>query len=1563
MKEKMEGEGIAAPGGVGEGSQVTKASGAPLDNTDDINGNPAAPPDLQLQTSRGGPRLITITRTDQGFGFTLRHFIVYPPELSELLGEHGAASAPLSSLDPLDTIFVKHVRPVSPAHLAGLRTGDRVVSVNGESVGSHTYQEVVATIQHSPPTLQLMVVPREQDLLQQVFGETAHNPESNLDIRMPSPCHLPPQQPTRHPPQANLTQSPIGVPPTQYPPSLSQSAWSSQSSLTSHMSAMSTGSHPPTVMVAHPPFHQRPHQTSKISQPHGAHIPIHPHHQQSAVHGNQSYWPGTRKHSLSSGGDKQPAVTTGNRKQSLPGIANRRQAVYTIQNSLSTVPHHVPSVTGKQNPLPTSTNNSGSVSHASTNEPSCASVFGVYEPILDRAIGKGSVRDSRRLERDPDGRIYEVVHTRVVESKLNSGDGNKKGTVKQGSQNADHISGTHVGRKSSVGGDADAKRVRVQSLSPPRLKADQVHGRSASVHTRAEGLHTHSCNDTNIHGSHQSLGSTKSEVSSHGGNKHNSYSRRSCTEPIPSCKESCQCNDKSTQEVIDRIKKNVERKEEFLKRPNQPIWLPASKAPVIHSDYHVNPQKLPRPVWPPPAAQTPPSPGSLTKALTCIVAPKQEHQARKTKSEIEHTHGSGNNNTGEIEQPAPPSGSQTGGKVESSADLLSPEGTKTPNCSEDQNLSSNQGASAGLPRSLVGNAVPKPYSGSTSEANPVNMRYGKAFFTTLSRIQENIPIPELGSSSSLTSQGRSSSKQGDTSRGVTPGGTPSGSETSLNSSVIRPIPLAWVGDNERIKQLQIVSKRAKQFESSQLEKEPSSKSAFHRFELSRLSQRSKIPNVAQRKQEFEKRDGEQLPPEEFDKSQSPGAESADAPRLSMNRTIPIGSTHIHCEPPSQRPQSDSGVLERERSNSVCSQVSMSSLWSTQSMDETGVARQKAVARQNSYLSALCSPLPDGELAKKHGEPSGSPGVGETSTPSYPQPAATTTTPTSGHAPRLKRPTFLPIKNHARPALSSNDKQSPIGAGKGLEEKSHESLPLFTSTSQKAPPCSSLRSLPNSMYQLSAVGTPTVATTAVGRGAAVVGRAAGGTPLVTSATTPTAATTSAPATTTTTITSSSSSNATTTTTTDAMVARRSKTVSAEDGERLVRRVSYLKATSGDRMYSDSDLDSDNDDRSGVRGEGGVGEVVTGSLATPGTPAGPLCVSDLPSPASLQSAVLRQGALHVKLTMVDGKRAGDRSWKTVWAVVQGHAIIFYKDRQHATQTPLGVEEQISLRGAEVEVASDYTKRRNVLRLATPGGSQLLLQADTSPEMLAWLSTLQNSCAIQEGETGSKTSMNNNNISPQPSNKAVRKLTSSLRTRSPTGQSPSTKTRKPSGVESNSSPKSKTWRGHLKRPFMKKVHSGSPAVTPTLPLPEGATIGVCLEDCPQSLDYEYVPLLVALCVGVVEGRGLQTQGIYRIPGNKAAVTHLTEMINKDPKSIDCDDPRWCDVNVISSMLKLFFQKLPDPLFTIELYPHFIEASKIEDPSQRMVELKRMVSKSHNLCILWSIVCFLPFFFNEFA
>jgi hypothetical protein len=56
---------------------------------------------------------------------------------------------------------------------------------------------------------------------------------------------------------------------------------------------------------------------------------------------------------------------------------------------------------------------------------------------------------------------------------------------------------------------------------------------------------------------------------------------------------------------------------------------------------------------------------------------------------------------------------------------------------------------------------------------------------------------------------------------------------------------------------------------------------------------------------------------------------------------------------------------------------------------------------------------------------------------------------------------------------------------------------------------------------------------------------------------------------------------------------------------------------------------------------------------------------------------------------------------------------------------------------------------------------------------------------------------------------------------------------------------------------------------------------------------------------------------------------------------DPRWNDVNVISSLLKLFFRRLPDALLTSELYPLFIDADKIEDPAKRIVTIKKLVMK----------------------
>ena len=105
------------------------------------------------------------------------------------------------------------------------------------------------------------------------------------------------------------------------------------------------------------------------------------------------------------------------------------------------------------------------------------------------------------------------------------------------------------------------------------------------------------------------------------------------------------------------------------------------------------------------------------------------------------------------------------------------------------------------------------------------------------------------------------------------------------------------------------------------------------------------------------------------------------------------------------------------------------------------------------------------------------------------------------------------------------------------------------------------------------------------------------------------------------------------------------------------------------------------------------------------------------------------------------------------------------------------------------------------------------------------------------------------------------------------------------------------------------------------------------------EHVPLLVTTCCTIVEERGLDIVGVYRVPGNSAAVSHLSDLVNTRGVDGFHDDHRWNDVNVVSSLLKSFFRKLPEPLFTTDLYSVFIEASKHEDPTVRLNTLKRLV------------------------
>ncbi|KAL8176047.1 UNVERIFIED_CONTAM: hypothetical protein K2H54_019432 [Gekko kuhli] len=351
----------------------------------------------------------------------------------------------------------------------------------------------------------------------------------------------------------------------------------------------------------------------------------------------------------------------------------------------------------------------------------------------------------------------------------------------------------------------------------------------------------------------------------------------------------------------------------------------------------------------------------------------------------------------------------------------------------------------------------------------------------------------------------------------------------------------------------------------------------------------------------------------------------------------------------------------------------------------------------------------------------------------------------------------------------------------------------------------------------------------------------------------------------------------------------------------------------------------------------------------------------------SDVRKEGWLHYKQILTKkGKKVGGgiRQWKRAFAVLRSHSLYLCKDRREAVACalPPGEEEQppISLRACLVDISYSDTKRKHVFRLTTADFCECLFQAEDRDDMLAWIKAIRESSKSEGEDPGFA------------SQALINKKLNDYRKISSVGTKP------------DSSPKGPRGQG-VKPESQKQIGTGPPrssrqdAITPrdeSVPqkAPWGINImkknkkpaprafGVRLEDCQQAPDNKKVPLIVEACCKVVEDKGLEYMGIYRVPGNNAVVSSLQEQLNKGFAEINLQDERWQDLNVISSLLKSFFRKLPEPLFTDAnlsslqypqsgttvqplfyvpacKYNDFIEANRIEDASERMKTLRKLI------------------------
>ena len=108
---------------------------------------------------------------------------------------------------------------------------------------------------------------------------------------------------------------------------------------------------------------------------------------------------------------------------------------------------------------------------------------------------------------------------------------------------------------------------------------------------------------------------------------------------------------------------------------------------------------------------------------------------------------------------------------------------------------------------------------------------------------------------------------------------------------------------------------------------------------------------------------------------------------------------------------------------------------------------------------------------------------------------------------------------------------------------------------------------------------------------------------------------------------------------------------------------------------------------------------------------------------------------------------------------------------------------------------------------------------------------------------------------------------------------------------------------------------------PQPRGRVFGRGLEEHLATAG-DSVPRLLTLCSALVEERGI-VDGIYRLSGISSNIQALRRAFDEDRfPDLFSSQLVMRDIHAVSSLLKMYFRELPDPVCTFSLYDQFVEA-----------------------------------------
>ncbi|XP_026778193.3 rho GTPase-activating protein 15 isoform X1 [Pangasianodon hypophthalmus] len=331
-------------------------------------------------------------------------------------------------------------------------------------------------------------------------------------------------------------------------------------------------------------------------------------------------------------------------------------------------------------------------------------------------------------------------------------------------------------------------------------------------------------------------------------------------------------------------------------------------------------------------------------------------------------------------------------------------------------------------------------------------------------------------------------------------------------------------------------------------------------------------------------------------------------------------------------------------------------------------------------------------------------------------------------------------------------------------------------------------------------------------------------------------------------------------------------------------------------------------------------------------------------------LEKAGLLNKTKIAEGGRKLRKNWNLSWVVLVGNSLMFFKDpkTQNSDSWKPGnscPESSVDLRGAQLQWANELSSKKNVFKLRTVTGNEFLLQSDTDSVIREWYSIIQKVIDRLDKEN--------------PLDNVLQyslRRTGSLELLDHSGDEEENRTgHKPSlprSISNLETSERKRVKSRLKKLILRRP--------PIQALQEKGLIKDQVFGCSLELlcerEKSTVPRFVRNCTEIVEKKGLETDGIYRVSGNLAVIQKLRFAVNHERavstdgrylfpedlvpvEHVDLEDPQWEDIHVITGALKLFFRELPEPLVPYGLFQDIVEAVKLSDYMDKVERMKSLV------------------------